>query len=106
MTAITPYNDWHREQVAELEAKNADVECPDCEGTGEKECHCCSHESECLKCDGSGSVSFRENPYIQPNTIDYFNQVIVDLKQFCVWTRKDFLGEAGHFVQDFRPGNL
>lgn len=47
------FDAWCELQI-KLGRPGEQVDCLDCDGTGELECHACSHESECESCDGQG----------------------------------------------------
>lgn len=33
---------------------------------------------------------------------DYFLFVVTEIREVCLWSRRDFLGEVGPFVREFR----
>lgn len=107
---IATYFEWRETKPAELLEKNPRVLCPDCHGEGEFDPDDEHPEFDiCERCDGDGRLHFTDlhayecGELINPRV--YFKEVISDLKQWCTFTRQDFLSVAGHFVNDFRQGN-
>jgi len=76
---------------------NAEVECPDCKGWG------------CPECDFDAYIQAKDlteaeicNMILTKRA--YFNEVIADLKKWCIYTRQDFLAVVGPFIQNQRSG--
>lgn len=107
---IASFAQWKAHTLADLEESNSMVKCPDCMGATVLDCDCCGNESACGRCDESGMIDFSDMHEHEKNLIfskrDYFNEVIADLKAFCVWTRQDFLSVAGQFVNEYRAGKV
>ncbi len=103
---VATYDQWREKKLeAALRATNKKdryLKCDDCSGTGEVECDCCGHEKECERCDGHGKLDAKDFYDFKPPQIDYFNEVIADAKVFCAWCNRDFLGEIGPFIKEFR----
>lgn len=90
---IQSYEDWQIKSCADLMDSNAEVECPACKGWG------------CDECDFDGDIQARDLTeaeicnWILTKRV-YFNEVIADLKKLCLYTREDFLGVVGPFIQN------
>ena len=110
---IATYEQWKADSFEYLKEVNAEVDCTSCEGYGviNDFCECCGQytETECSECDGHGVILFseadrRKVERIELNQRNYFRAVVSDLKQWCAFTRQDFLEVAGHFVNEYREG--
>lgn len=98
---ITSYEDWREEQIRIL-ADLPDVLCPECDGEGTIECLSCGGNDDCERCDGTGEISKIEEFKSESTRSEYLQSVVREVKEFCSWTGRDFLGEIGPFVRDFR----
>ncbi|WP_299202475.1 hypothetical protein [uncultured Amphritea sp.] len=104
---VATYEKWKKEQLAVIQnmpEEDREVDCPECHGEGEYECDCCGHERECDRCEGYGHIDISDSEEHQPSKQKYFSQVVTEVKQFCAWCNRDFLGEIGPFVREFRVG--
>lgn len=106
---IATYFEWRERKPVELLKLNPRVLCPDCNGEGEFDGDGEAPFYEiCERCFGDGRLYFVDlhpREYGQLiNVHEYFKAVITDLRQWCVFTRQDFLEVAGHFVNEFREG--
>lgn len=112
---VASFQQWKEQKLsfAQNSKKKSEqqVKCYACKGSGEIECDCscdyCDRHFDCDECDGTGKVNAKEIDLHQfrPSRQDYFNEVIADIKAFCVWTQKDFLAEVGDFVRGYQKGN-
>ena len=109
---IQSYSDWKSQKIQDWTEDNPKIDCPKCEGEGEifDTCPCCGHDSdeECGTCEGEGQVYFNEldstdlSAFFNRRT--YQKEVIADLKKWCAYTREDFLGMVGPFIENQRSG--
>lgn len=99
MITIQPLYEWQALQVFE----DREVECRECDGTGE--CECCSRD--CLACGGSGMGGIETLSQVEIEA-RYFHEVIETLQRLCAFSsRHDFLDEAGAFIKRYgRPGSM
>jgi hypothetical protein len=59
------YADWRKSELERLLASNEEIDCPQCNGSGEKDCSCTcghEHEAECTECEGTGNAIFSDLP--------------------------------------------
>ena len=72
---MTVYDDWV------LRGPDEPAECPDCDGTGEKDCHECGGKdpdcTTCPECDGMGVVPCEHDAADEPDG-DYLYERIRD----------------------------
>jgi len=109
---IQSYSDWKEQKLRDWAEDNPKIDCPRCKGDGEifDSCPCCGQETadECETCDGDGKLHFNELDTMDASGMFtarvYQREVISDLKQWCVYTREDFLGVVGPFIQNQRSG--
>jgi len=105
---IATYEEWKDgclEQAKSSKAKkDRMVDCHECLGSGEVECHCCGHEATCDSCDGECQVDIKDLPNTSHlfHERDYYTAVIKDLKSVCRFTNKSFFLEALPFIRGFK----
>lgn len=106
MITTQPYEEWRQQREAEWADFAASLhemddrlwrECSDCDGDGVTECDQ-GHEHNCEPCNGLGKI--RKTAPV--SKAEYFKAVVAEIRDVCVWTRRDFLGEVGPFVREFR----
>lgn len=102
---VTSFDEWEKEQLAVIRAMpedDRDIDCPECDGFGYEFFGDSESEAVCDNCDGYGLIDIEDSEEHMPDKREYFNQVVADVKQFCAWCNRDFLGEIGPFVREFR----
>lgn len=50
------FQDWRRRNRDLEESLEDEMDCPDCEGTGECDCPFCENVTDCERCDGTGRI--------------------------------------------------
>ena len=91
------FDAWRAEQIAARSDAAEVVDCPDCDGTGERECETCSHETECTTCDGHGELEWSDLNESQKARLltrtAYAAAVIADAKAWAGWLGRDPVAE-------------
>lgn len=85
------FEQWQQARLDETPA-DEQVDCPKCDGSGEVECDCCGHESECDDCE-EGQVAWGDLTDAEKRrhlTHDrYTRAVFEDAKAFASWLGLD-----------------
>jgi len=100
MPNVINFEEWKVKRLSEMKEKNEMVDCPFCDD-GYKECPECCHEACCEECEGSGRIEYSLCSFaVEIKYPDYFEIVVKDLKDWCVFTREDFLLHIGKFIKE------
>lgn len=104
------YCEWRELQKKLFSKSHKAVDCYNCGGSGEVECDCCGHESDCDECDSTGVLWESDNGDIVASpsfTIrDYRKSVLKELVRMQRITRRSYYKQARHFLQQLEIGEL
>lgn len=90
MVSVQSFSEWREACMADPDFDEAE-DCSECDGWGED-----GIGFDCGSCGGSGEAELTPR--------QYFSDVVGDIRKYCGYTGKDFLGEVGGFVKEFRAG--
>jgi len=94
MSIFLQFDDWQTKSI-ENTPSDEQVECFECDGSGESlgECECCGHEreGECEECGGDGKISFGSISEYNARTYTfgfhaYIDNMKKDVEAYSEWT--------------------
>ena len=103
------YERWVETMMESME-EDAEVDCPDCNGSGESECCECGHEKVCDTCSESGKVGWGELTKQQQQAhlskSIYVSALLKDADDFAKWvggSQLTLLAAAGYAPRSLLP---